>query len=89
MADSGDSIGTPEGAERGSERVMERRVGQTICAVCNKTVGPGKGTVLSFGAGGRVHTAPCLAFAQQSTLSRVSASGDRVGINVGTEAQPA
>jgi len=70
---------------------MERRVRQAVCAVCNKTVGPGKGTVLSFGAGGRrVHTQKCLALAQQSTLSRVSAAGDRLGLNAGTEAvQPA
>jgi len=58
---------------------MERRVRQSVCAVCNKTVGPGRGTVLNFGAGGWVHTQKCLALAQQSTLSRVGALGDRFG----------
>jgi len=66
--------------------MTERRVRQSICAVCNKTVGPGKGTVLSFGAGGRVHTQECLAIAQKSTLSRVSALGDRDPLNAKSEA---
>ena len=65
--------------------MTERRVRQSICAVCNKSVGPGRGTVLSCGAGGRVHTQKCLSLAQQSTLSRVSALGDRLDLNA-TEA---
>jgi len=60
---------------------MTDRVRQSVCAVCNKTVGAGKGTVLSFGAGGRVHTLRCLAIAQKPALSRVSASGDRIPAN--------
>jgi len=32
---------------------------QAICAVCGEKVGPGKGTVLSYGAGGRAHTIKC------------------------------
>ena len=72
---------------------MERRVRQSICAVCGKTVGPGKGTVLSYGAGGRVHTAICLAEhsanAQNSSLSRLSATGDRVSLNATEASQPA
>jgi len=61
---------------------MERRVRQAICQVCNRTVGQGKGIVLHFGAYGRVHAKTCYAIAQQSTLSRVSALGDRLPLNV-------
>jgi hypothetical protein len=46
------------------------RVSQSICAVCAETVGYGQGTVLSYGAGGRVHTNECLAIAQKPTLLR-------------------
>lgn len=60
---------------------MEQRVGQAICGVCGKTVGYGKGTVLGFGAGGRVHTDKCLTIAQKviplrrSTPAQVTGSG--------------
>jgi len=33
----------------------EKRVRQSICAACGKTVRPGGGIVLQFGAAGRVH----------------------------------
>ena len=45
--------------------MAEQRVGQSICRVCGETVRPGKGTVLEFGAGGRVHTSEGLAAAQK------------------------
>ena len=32
----------------------EKRVRQSICAACGKTVRPGGGIVLAYGAGGRV-----------------------------------
>ena len=54
--------------------MKDQRVRQSICAVCRKTVGVGKGTVLEFGAAGRVHTLGCLQNAQKVTLSRVSQS---------------
>lgn len=49
---------------------MTQRVRQSICPVCGLTVRPGKGAVLEFGAGGRVHALRCLAIAQQVTLAR-------------------
>jgi len=59
MAHSGDSSGATEAAQRGSPRVMERRVRQSVCSVCNKIAGPGKGVVLNYGAYGRVHAKTC------------------------------
>jgi len=40
-----------------SAAVAERdqRVRQSVCAACWKTVRPGGGIVVSYGAGGRVH----------------------------------
>jgi hypothetical protein len=39
---------------------MSRNIGQSVCAVCGQPAHPGAGTVLAFGAGGRVHTKTCL-----------------------------
>jgi hypothetical protein len=54
------------------QEAPDKRVGQSICVVCNGTVGYGQGTVLHFGAYGRVHTDTCLrdapAIAQKVTL---------------------
>jgi hypothetical protein len=52
--------------------MSEQRVRQSICPVCGQTARPGKGTVLAFGAGGRVHTKKCLALAQKVTPAGVS-----------------
>jgi len=69
---------------------MERRVRQSICAVCNKTVGPGKGTVLGFGAGGRVHTQTCLQLHRNQVYRERTTSVERVGLTAKSEAiQPA
>ena len=38
----------------------DQRVRQSSYAVCGKSVRPGSGTVLHFGAGGRVHAVACL-----------------------------
>lgn len=47
---------TNENAIEGHSNKMEnRRVGQSSCAVCGKTVRPGGGIVLWYGKGGRVH----------------------------------
>jgi len=55
--------------------MIDRRVRQSVCAICRKTVGVGSGTVLAYGAGGRVHTKECLQKAQKATLSRPTARG--------------
>ena len=55
--------------------MKEQRVRQSVCAVCRKTIRPGKGTVLNFGGGGRVHTLGCLQNAQ-----RVTATSDRIAV---------
>lgn len=44
--------------------------------MCNLTVGSGKGTVLHFGAKGRVHTEKCLEIAQKVTLPGTLAVND-------------
>jgi hypothetical protein len=48
--------------------MTERRIGQSVCAVCGKSVRPGGGTVLRYGASGRVHTIKCLAVAQRGAV---------------------
>lgn len=53
-------------------------IGQSICAVCGKTARPGAGTVLEFGAGGRVHALGCRAIAQNRLAMEKSAPGDRM-----------
>ena len=55
---------------------MSNPVRQSICAVCGKTVRPGGGTVLEFGAGGRVHTVGCLAITQKPAPRRSDTVGD-------------
>jgi len=40
---------------QGRAIVRDGRIGQSVCAKCGKTVRPGGGIVLEFGAGGRVH----------------------------------
>ncbi len=57
---------------------MSERVGQSICKECGNTVRPGKGTVLNFGAGGRVHTQECLQNAQKPIALRELATGDPI-----------
>ncbi len=47
---------------------MDSRIRQSVCGVCGVTVGYGKGTVISYGAGGRVHTVKCLPIAQEVIL---------------------
>jgi hypothetical protein len=55
----------------------DRRVQQSSCTVCRKTVGVGKGTVLELGGHGRVHTKKCLQKALASTLSNERAADDQ------------
>lgn len=47
----------------------DQRVRQSTCSVCRKPVRPGAGSVLHFGAGGRVHSEECLKIAQNVTAS--------------------
>ena len=50
--------------------VVERRIGQSLRAACGKTVRPGGGIVLEYGAGGRVHK-ECFKNEQKSLVSEV------------------
>ena len=54
---------------------MSKAIGQSVCRVCCKPVNPGAGVVLSYGAGGRVHSKECLVRAQKPAVLHEGAEG--------------
>ena len=72
--------GTSFAAINGKNRMKtaSQSIGQSVCALCGLTARPGAGTVLEYGAGGRVHTVECLAVAQNRLASKKSGAADQL-----------
>jgi hypothetical protein len=50
---------------------MYQPVRQSVCGVCGEVAGPGRGIVLEYGAGGRVHI-ECLPLAEHPVPTKNS-----------------